>query len=340
MISILIPTMNRSQHLARALHHYARTGFDGWVIIGDSSDEKHAANTQALVESLKNNLNLIYRYYPKPQYAHDGMCMQKMIELAPTPYAVYSGDDDLMETANLKICAEFLENNPEYSAAHGYRANVALDGEGPWTLPLAAGFVPGQVLENDSAAERFVGYMRTGISMQYFVHRTESWQHMYEHVDQAPSRYLGAELLPCAMSAILGKVKGLEILTTVFQRNNQKILDWTKTSMFDLVNQSQWPPSMEVTQKALSRALAKADGMDQGQASEIVHREIWLFVGSAMQSHFAERFGQEQASKREEQAKLVQILNPRMNNYPQFRRAYLSMVSHPPTGVETSGMVH
>lgn len=332
MISILIPTLNRSAHLARALYHYARTGFDGHVLIGDSSNERHARAVRRTVDQLKDKLKITYTYFPKPEFEHDGMCVQKMVEAAPTEFAVYSGDDDLLVTENLEHCARYLMANPEFSAAHGYRANVALDGEGPWTLPQAAAFIPGQELESDSAVERFTGYMRTGISMQYFVHRIETWRRMYQFVDQAPSRYLGAELLPCSLSAILGKVKRLDLLTTVFQRNNDKILDWAKTSMFDLVNQFSWPPSMEVTKKALTSALMEAEGISRDEAADVVHREIWYFVAAALQSHFCMHYEGAKRAHSEEPGNLAQILSPGVSDYASFRKAYLSMVTHPPAG--------
>ncbi|WP_255542310.1 hypothetical protein [Azospirillum sp. INR13] len=37
-ITILIPTMNRPDYLQRALAYYREAGFDGCILIGDSSE--------------------------------------------------------------------------------------------------------------------------------------------------------------------------------------------------------------------------------------------------------------------------------------------------------------
>ena len=94
-LTILIPTMNRHEFLARALKYYESVGFDGHIIIGDSSEGECWKKNMDLVTATKQ-LNITYRSYSNPPYLHDGMCVKKMNEEIPTKYAVFHGDDDLL----------------------------------------------------------------------------------------------------------------------------------------------------------------------------------------------------------------------------------------------------
>jgi len=282
MISILIPTLNRSDFLIRALHYYSNVGFRGYICIGDSSNEQHSEKNKYVIQALKDKINIIYRTFPNPPYIHVGMVMKELIKLAPTPYAVYAGDDDFVIPKGLERCVTFLENHPEYTAAHGIRVAVRLKSSGAFGNLESANFVPQPILEHETATERWVGYMRNAISTQYSVHRTETWRRMYRNVASVPIQYLGPELLPCSMSSILGKIKGLDCLSVVFQQNENRYLNWDKQSMYYLINQPDWFTSFQILRNCLTRALVQKDGISNKKAQEIVDRELWHHILSAI----------------------------------------------------------
>jgi len=171
MISILIPTMNRSDFLIRALHYYNKVGFKGHICIGDSSNEQDSEKNKYVIQDLKNNVNIIYRTFPNPPYIHVGMVMKELIDLAPSPYAVYAGDDDFVIPKGLKRCVTFLENHPKYTAVHGIRISISLKSSGAFGELKSANFVQQPILEHETATERWAGYMRNAISTQCSVHR-------------------------------------------------------------------------------------------------------------------------------------------------------------------------
>ena len=261
LISILIPTLNRSDFLIRALHYYSEVGFKGYVCIGDSSNIQHVENTKRAIQALEGKLRIIYRSFPNPPYT-GGMVMKELIELAPTPYAVYSGDDDFVIPNGLEQCAAFLDAHPEYSAVHGVRIIIRLKSSGAFGQLASACYIRQPALESETASERWAGYMRPGISTQYSVHRTETWRRMYRDVGSVPSRYLGPELLPCSLSSILGKIKGLDCLSVVFQENDNRIFDWGRQSMYSLIIHPDWPPSVQVLRNSIVEALVQQDGID------------------------------------------------------------------------------
>ena len=53
MISLLIPTINRSDFLIKYLIYLKCENFDGQVLIGDSSEEDHYKKTEIFIANLK-----------------------------------------------------------------------------------------------------------------------------------------------------------------------------------------------------------------------------------------------------------------------------------------------
>ena len=204
--------LNRSDYLIRQLNYYSEVGFKGWVCIGDSSDAEHVEKTKRAVHALGSQLNIIYRACPRPSSVHsdpigtpgDGMCVNELIEMAPTEYAVVAGDDDFVIPRRLAKCVEFLESNADYGAAHGVRVDILLQSREAFGDLASATYVPEPVIESDSASERWIVYLRHASSLAYPVHRVKTWRRMYRDFASVPMRYLGSELLICGISAILG----------------------------------------------------------------------------------------------------------------------------------------
>ena len=292
MISILVPTLNRSDFLIRALHYYGKVGFKGSICIGDSSNGQHLEKIKYAIKNLKEKISIIYRYFPKSAYIHDGMVMKELIELAPTPYAVFAGDDDFLIPNGLEQCIAFLEEHPEYSAAHGIRVAVRLKSSGAFGNLESANFVPQPILEHEIATERWAGYMRNAISTQYSVHRTETWRRMYRNVASVPIQYFGPELLTCSMSSILGKIKGLDCLSVVFQKNENRYLNWDKQSIYSLITHPDWFISFKTMRDCIVEELIRQDNIDKKKAQEIFNRELWHHILSFLQWQYHRRYNE------------------------------------------------
>lgn len=286
MITIMIPTLNRSDFLIRALQYYSKVGFKGYVCIGDSSDAQHIEKTKRAIHALEGKLRIIYRSFPDPPYMHNGMVTKELIELAPTPYAVSAGDDDFMIPNGLDQCVEFLEAHPGYSAARGGRVVIRLQSSGAFGELASAYYAPLPILEYETASERWSRYMQHILSPQYAVHRTETWRRMYRDVDSTPIRYLGPELLPCGLSVILGKIKQLECLTVVFQLNDKRIMDLSAHSVYSLLMHPDWSPSVHVMRDCIVEALMQQDGIDASKAQEVFDKKFWCHISSVLQSQY------------------------------------------------------
>ena len=287
-VSILIPTLNRSEFLIRALSYYCKVGFKGWICIGDSSNAQHSERIRSIVYALEDKLNIIYKYFPKPPYINDSMCMKELIEIAPTPYVVYSGDDDFLVPSSLAQCAAFLEEHSEYVAAHGLRIAYKLRTKGEFGEIEQIAYVQQHKWDSEKASERWLGYVRHAVSTQYYVHRKETWKRMYRDIGYVPNSYLGGEFLPCSLTAILGKVKQLECLATLFQiQDNNRPLGW----FFDITVHPEWSKSVQELRRCIVEALIQPDGVNEKIAQEIFDREFWHHIKSVLLSQYQKKYG-------------------------------------------------
>ena len=118
--TIIIPTYNRSNCLKRILNYYdsfPEKKDDFEFIVADSSSNENKKINREIVSSLKNfevlylsdyleNINPWYKFANAINYAKSGFCL-------------ICADDDFVVPKSAIFCADFLENNPNFTAAHG-----------------------------------------------------------------------------------------------------------------------------------------------------------------------------------------------------------------------------
>ena len=95
-ITIIIPTLNRSEKLNKALLYLASLRWRGAVVVGDSSDESHAKRNRDSITLFNQNMNIKYEYLDRVDYPNAGTCLQRLSQICTTKYCVYSGDDDYL----------------------------------------------------------------------------------------------------------------------------------------------------------------------------------------------------------------------------------------------------
>ena len=320
MISILIPTLNRSEFVIRALDYYAQTGFGGTICIGDSSEREHIEKTQRAIDRLNDRLDIVYRVLQKPPHMTQAGCVQRLADLVTTPYTVYAGDDDFLIPAGLDRCVDFLEHHPEYSAAHGARLKVKLRSSGA-SGPIEIGhYVSETEYESENAAERWIGYMRNAFATHFYVHRTETWQRIYRGAGPPELVHYLGEVLVCSNSVILGRIKRLDCLTSVFQVNDNLIFSWETTPLFSLMNEANWSASVEVLRASIVEALVQEDGMSESEAEELFVRELWQHVTGILVHQFQKKYANARVA--EPTSILPSLLDPANPHYEDFRHVH------------------
>ena len=278
MITLLVPTMNRSDFLIRFLRYYEEIGFKGCICIGDGSSPEHVDRTKRVIETLRDNLNIVYMEFPDLKVTEN---VERLFDLVSTPYAAFLGDDDFLIPSSINKCMKFLEEHPDYAAAHGKGISISLDSGGEFGRVIQCGYYPQPVMEAGSASQRLDDYMSHYSVILFSVHRIESWRMMIRDIHLLNDRSFGGELLPCCTSVILGKSKELDCLYLVRQDHAQRYLlplglDW--------VASPEWYPSYLVFRDGLAKSLALQDNISLEEAQKVVKQAFCAYLVAYLSS--------------------------------------------------------
>jgi glycosyltransferase domain-containing protein len=272
MISLLIPTKNRSGFLIRLLRYYYSLGFQGRICIGDSSGAEHVERTKKALKLLEDKLDIVYREYPR---TNNAVCVRQLLDFASTPYAVLLPDDDFLIPTALEQCASFLESHPDYSAAHGVGIALALQESVPHGQVVWADYYRQRVIEGESASQRLLDHLNDYSVTLFSVHRVEFWREMYKDVSLLTDDAFALEMLPCCLSVILGKLKGLESLSLVRQSHSQR---YPLPGIIDWIARPDWLSSYRVFRNCLANKLSQKDDINIDEAHEVVERAFWSYL--------------------------------------------------------------
>ncbi|MHB8163391.1 MAG: TIGR00180 family glycosyltransferase [Methanoregula sp.] len=271
MITLIIPTMNRSDFLIRLLRYYAEMDFQGWICIGDSSNKEHLDRTKKVIESLQGKLNIIYEEYPELKAAE---CLNRLVSLVSTPYAALDADDDFLIPSALTKCVDFLERNPDYAATHGKGVILELGNDGAHGPVVNCEFYSQPILESESASKRLDDHMSNYRVTLLSVHKTESLQKMFQDLHSLKDNPFG-ELLSCSISVILGKSKELDCLYLVRQNHTQRYIS---SDIYDWITYPLWQPSYIVFRDTLAQFLALQDKISVPEAQDVVKSAFWKYL--------------------------------------------------------------
>jgi len=272
MITLLVPTMNRSDFLIRMLRYYEKVSFEGCICIGDSSNSEHVERTKRVIATLRDKLNIIYREYPD---LNGAVCLKRLLDFVSTPYAAFVADDDFLVPSALNQCAKFLEEHPDYAAAHGMGIAIGLDSEGLYGRVAQCVHYQQPVIEAESASQRLCEHLSHYSVILFSVHRIESWRAMYRDVHLLRDNSFGAELLPCCKSVILGKSKELDCLYVVRQNHAQR---YPHPSMYNWIISPEWYSSYLVFRDSLAEALTLQDNISIEKAKKVIKQAFLSYL--------------------------------------------------------------
>ena len=193
--TLLIPTYNRSAHLARLLGYLAARRFEFRVRVLDSSSSDALARNRETVS--RTALDIVHDVYDSAIPIH------KKVELAiasvESAYCSLCADDDVLFTDELNALLDILDANSDLAVAHGYYVNFK-PGENfdIWYTDYSA---PSIVAED--ALKRLVEQMSDYQAIFYGVHRTSVMKSIRVPLDRVKSLW-AKELLTSSLALIAG----------------------------------------------------------------------------------------------------------------------------------------
>ncbi|MBI4423387.1 MAG: TIGR00180 family glycosyltransferase [Elusimicrobia bacterium] len=205
--TLVIPTRNRYPLLSRLLRFYSLFDLGLRILVLDSSDETEEPSR--LSPWLGSPKVEVRRFPP------DRLPIPKLaqgLRSVRTPYVFLCADDDFILPAAVDRCVAFLEENRDYTIAHGYYMLLP-DAFEPGRRLECAPCYPYQKSQEASSPSRrlrehFGDYSGTTF---YAVHRTPSLAAALEETQAKASDWGLTELLPSGLTIIDGKMKVLPI---------------------------------------------------------------------------------------------------------------------------------
>lgn len=266
--TLIIPTYNRSVHLANLLRYFGMSKFDLSIMILDSSNDDEKALNIAAIQGARQQIE--YLHYPNnvpfKEKLLDGLKRVK------TELCAFCADDDLLIPEAINKCVSFLKSNQDYTGAHGHYFGFALDN--------ASCLVDDMIydcpsLDGNGPLERVAELFEEYQSNFYAVYRTRAQIETFEvAVRQESSLYF--ELMQSAYTATIGKIKRLPIVYAGRQRSpsadnptHWHPVEWysTDSSGYDSHFRAYATPLANRVHKSLSTA---GNGMDRSEIENIL----------------------------------------------------------------------
>lgn len=223
--TVIIPTYNRPAHLKRILDYYITDSVGLEFIVADSSRNDNQLLNQKTIDFFSNYQGFKCIRYSYNESIHFWEKLADVTSKVKTKYCVICADDDFAISRGILESVNFLENNPDYSLAHGkYLSYYMLkeDGRFYWKY-----IYPHDSIVSDSAEKRFIQHFTNYLPTIYAVHRTSILQRICsQNIRAGINLFLFGELMSSLGALIMGKMKTLNILYAMKQIDSSYASSW------------------------------------------------------------------------------------------------------------------
>jgi|SRR5215510_1596628 len=205
--TLLLPTYNRPEELARLLRYLTRQRERFPVLVLDSSDGPSQERNADTVRGLDLDVRvLVYEPSISPWEK-----FRRGSEEATTEICSLCADDDLVVTEALPSLVDFLTQHADVSAAHGWYFSFEDHGvEDHRRLDIANVAYSGDSLDRADPLERVLELVRRYEAVTYAVYRTDVLRSVLKQAQRVQS-LLARELLSGALTAVAGPITRLPL---------------------------------------------------------------------------------------------------------------------------------
>jgi glycosyltransferase domain-containing protein len=284
MLTLILPTRNRTEFLLRLLRYYADLGFRVPIVIADSSDGDAVDATRRNLDRLPASLTVGHRTFA-PTASLVGK-VESALEEVRTPYVVIGADDDFHVPGALQRAVAFLDANPQYSLVHGdavlfgLRAGAGtIHGEMEWLGPY-----PQRTIEHLTGAARLTDHLRAYTTTWYSVQRTEdAHAHYREPAVHRADIHFG-ELLPSCLSIIQGRSRKLGELYMARQGHSgmSSAIEGRQRDLFDWVSDPEWAGQYARFRDCLASRLVRGGKLEFRAAQDAVKQAFRTYLASVL----------------------------------------------------------
>lgn len=275
-VAILISTKDRPDFIIRELAYYVKLQSPHPIYIADSSNDKNAETLKNAINKLSDKITIKYTWYPP---GPDNTT--SLLDQVKEKYACYVGDDDYQIPDSLVKCAEFLENNPDYSSAGGRSVSFRLKESGPYGELQRLADYPRYSIQSETARQRLIDFMKVIYSIIFFVHRVNTLKNSLKS-KMYMSNTLN-ELIYWNHCAISGKSKLIDYLSLVRQIHSSQ---YSMANSFDWVTSKNFYDDYEFFKNDISKAIAEKDNIEIQEAEKATKEAFWGYIQKMLSSDY------------------------------------------------------
>ena len=198
-ITILIPTLNRYNHLRRLLKYFVSSGSYPKILVADSSSIEMDNGLEIII----NNPDITYLRFPSAIDLTSKL--SQALDNVVTEYVVICGDDDFLALSAVRDAVAFMQINLDYSVICGltfhYQINPDLNDFYWWT---SYRYTP---VNFKDPSERLQWHLKNyQFPTFYGVQRINLLRRLFQETIETTSHYGMMEIVLSALNAINGKI--------------------------------------------------------------------------------------------------------------------------------------
>lgn len=287
-VSILIATLNRSNHLVRQLSFYSKISADFEVCIIDSS-RHNCPLTEFAVEELSRNISINYK---RIAGLNDREAIWELVNNCRQPFCAYNGDDDFLLPGGISAARYFLENNAGYRVAHGKSRLFVSSPSVAGSSILSIGEYWGEPQRDEvSPIERLERFSRSYFVPLFSLHRTQEFLADWSFNRNNPSRTLGGELLPNFLTIARGKAKFIDVPYLVRQSHpGRNVWPYVSPIPFDVLRNDRWFEGLEVSIEALGCAISEQTGISLDDSKKMAENYFRTYFEGWMRNKYGKSY--------------------------------------------------
>lgn len=221
--TLVVPTLNRPDLLARLLRYFDRLGARFPILVLDSSDPEEMAANDAAIRAT----SLDIAHLPFDRSLPVDVKLRRGVGAVSTTYLSFCADDDVVFPAAIAEAVAFLRAHADYAVAQGYYLGFR---ESPTAFTIESVIYATASIDHDSPLSRLYATVRHYQPVFYGVMATDTWHRAHDRID-AVEGFVFKEFLQACQTAILGKIARLPRLYSGRQVGNA-FADWSNARNF------------------------------------------------------------------------------------------------------------
>lgn len=282
-VDLFIPTYNRPEYLKRILNYYALQKVNFNIIIADSSSSSNKKLNKK-ISSLFPKLKIRYLdKFSEKQVSHHKFA--EMVKYSKSKYCVFCADDDFIVPNGIMESVEFLENNPDYSSAHGsyisfYTPTTFIRKKKFWWNFI----YPYRSITSSDPSKRLILHPIDCQQVLYAVRKTDLVKTCYKAlINSKVDPKLFGERLPDVLTIVYGKMKRLNNFYGARQAFSSSYSYWPAER--DYIKAGTFENEYNKFKASIVKNLKKISNITIDTATKIVDNNMQLYLKSSYQQY-------------------------------------------------------